>query len=596
MRGKVKRCFPLRHVSLQIKVFAALVVMTVLTAFVLMQVSLQQNSDVILRKTIREQMQNAQLAADGVASVMNYVASLSKLTSLNNSLQQIAGMSDKLERAEVYNLEYILKDDLNYLIETSGEVAAITAYFKDERICASSSVNAGVYRRIGQKPIRFETAKLSYTSSPTVVNTRNVDYLVDRPGTNVVTLYRPIISYMTTRISGILQFDVLESTLSDVFSGVVTTEDSAIQMIDRNGYVIAAPDRARLYKLLGLGEKGQTYEDSGAAIYAQDGAESLVIEQPVPGYGWRIVETIPLKSLLAENVKIAREMYMLLMVILLISLIPIWLLSRAVTRPLHRLAGVMRAAGDGDLTVRADARYKDEVGQLSQVFNGMLERISILMTRMVEEQKGKRKYEFLAMQEQIKPHFLYNTLDNIGAMIFLKNTDDAYRMLKALGQFYRSSLSGGRSLVTVEKEMEIVNSYMTIQQMRFQNRFSYIIEADDDVRALMIPKMIVQPLVENAIRHGIRDCDYPGEVHVRAFTQGDAVVLNVRDNGIGFPEDKKRALTGGEKIERDGEGFGLTSVIDRLRIYYDPICSLEIVNNTPGCTVSILIRRKEASE
>jgi len=169
-------------------------------------------------------------------------------------------------------------------------------------------------------------------------------------------------------------------------------------------------------------------------------------------------------------------------------------------------------------------------------------------------------------------------------------------MLKALGQFYRSSLSGGRSLVTVEKELEIVGCYLTIQQMRFQNRFTYTIEADDDVRAWLIPKMIVQPLAENAIRHGIRDCDYPGEVHVRARAQGDAVVLSVKDNGVGFPEDKKRALTGGEKIERDGEGFGLASVMDRLRIYYDPICSLEIVNNAPGCTVSILIRRKEAAE
>jgi sensor histidine kinase YesM len=107
--------------------------------------------------------------------------------------------------------------------------------------------------------------------------------------------------------------------------------------------------------------------------------------------------------------------------------------------------------------------------------------------------------------------------------------------------------------------------------------------------------MIVQPLVENAIRHDIRDCDYPGEVHVRAFAQGDAVVLSVRDNGVGFPEDKIRRLTGDGKIERDGEGFGLASVIDRLRIYYDPICSLEITNHERGCTVSILIRRKEAA-
>lgn len=595
MGEKPKRFFLFRHVSLQMKVFAALIVMTVLTAFVLMQVSLQRNSDVLLRKTIREQMQNAELAADGVASVMNHVASLSKLTSLNNSLQQIAGMSDRLELAELYNLEYILKDDLNYLIETSGEAASIIAYFDNERVVASSGVNTGVYRRIGQKPIRFETAKLTYTKEPAVVNTRNVDYLLNRPRTNVVTLYRPIISYMTTRISGILQFDVLESTLSDVFSGVVTTEDSAIMMIDRNGYVIAAPDSARLYKLLSLGEKGRVYEDSGAAIYTQNGAESLVIEQPVKGYDWRIVQTIPLKSLLAENVQIAREMYVLLLIILLISLAPIWLLSRAVTRPLIRLAGVMRAAGEGDLSVRAHSRSTDEVGQLSMVFNSMLERISDLMNRMVEEQKGKRKYEFLALQEQIKPHFLYNTLDNIYAMIFLKNTDEALRMCKALGQFYRSSLSGGRSLVTVEKELEIAGSYLTIQQMRFHNRFAYTIEVEADVRSWLIPKMIVQPLVENAIRHGIRDCDYPGEVYVRAFARGDAVVLSVRDNGKGFPEERIRALTGGEKIERDGEGFGLTSVIDRLRIYYDPICNLEIVNNAPGCTVSILIRRKEVA-
>ena len=594
--GAKRRARPFFRFSLRVKVFLALLVMTCLAAGILVQMSIRQSSQVLLNKTIREQRQNAELACNGVAAVMNHVTSLSKLASLNYSLQQLASGAQKLLPSQAYDLEYILKDDFNYLVETSGEVAAIAAYFTDERVCASSSVNVGAYRLIGQKPIRFETSHLAYTNEPTLVNTRSVNYLIGMPNANVVTLYRPIISYLTTNICGILQFDVLESTLSGVFSGVETTEDSIMLMVDKNGYVISAPDKRRIYKRLDQGEKIRDFQESNAAIYHKEGVQSLVIAQPVEGYPWHILQIIPLKSLLSENALVAREMYLLLSAILLVSLLPIWLISRAVTRPLIRLAGAMRQAGEGDLSVRASVSSRDEVGQLSMVFNAMLERISELMRRMLKEQQGKRKYEFLAMQEQIKPHFLYNTLDNIGAMIFLRQNDEAFRMCKSLGQFYRNSLSGGRSLVTVEKEMDIARSYLAIQQMRFRDKFSFSIQVEEAVRGWLIPKMIVQPLVENAIRHGIRDCDYPGRGQVRAQARAGEGALSVTDNGVGFPPDKLQALSEGVRIERDGEGFGLCSVIDRLRLYYDPVCSLEVKNNQPGCTVTILFRRKEALE
>ena len=221
----------------------------------------------------------------------------------------------------------------------------------------------------------------------------------------------------------------------------------------------------------------------------------------------------------------------------------------------------------------------------------MAGQIKVLMDDIVAEHESKRKSEFDTLQSQINPHFLYNTLDIIVWMIENEQKAEAVKVVTALARFFRISLSKGRSIIPVKDELEHVRNYLMIQQMRFKNKFTYRIESEPETMELASLKLMLQPLVENAIYHGMEFMDGDGEILVRTFLEGGELIFTISDNGLGMTREQVEGLLKEQTAHvssKRGSGIGVKNVNERIRLYFGEQYGLSIESEPDeGTTIRI---------
>jgi two-component system, sensor histidine kinase YesM len=280
------------------------------------------------------------------------------------------------------------------------------------------------------------------------------------------------------------------------------------------------------------------------------------------------------------------------------SVVAAWGLSRSIYTPIKKLHDVTTTITKNDLQALMTSDNVDEITELGMSFNIMIGKIKELLDSKIREQENLKKAELRALQAQINPHFLYNTLDTIIWMAESKKTDQVVKIVSALSNFFRISLSKGMDWITIGAEVERIRSYLTIQQMRYRDILDFKIEVDEQVSENTILKLILQPLVENALYHGIKNKRSGGTIIVRARRQGkEEVLLEVEDNGIGFTPEKLSQLraeldddSGDIKLE---SGFGIGNVKKRIRLYYGKPYGLSIQSEyNTGTRVTLVIPAK----
>lgn len=253
-------------------------------------------------------------------------------------------------------------------------------------------------------------------------------------------------------------------------------------------------------------------------------------------------------------------------------------IPKTITRPVNQLIKVTEQAANGDLTVRADVKYGAELKVLGDSFNTMIEHMVLLIERVKEEQTNLREAELEILQMQINPHFLYNTLDTI---VWLAEADDkeaVVNMVETLSEFFRSSLNGGKDIVSIVEETRHIASYLQIQKVRYQDILEYGIQIPKELEDYEIPKITLQPLVENALYHGIKNKRGRGKIRVFGYEEGGEGVLVVEDDGIGMKKERllqvQRGLTCKEGDEKDF--YGLYNVNERIRLKFGDKYGLKI--------------------
>lgn len=284
------------------------------------------------------------------------------------------------------------------------------------------------------------------------------------------------------------------------------------------------------------------------------------------------------------------------------SVVAAWSLSRSIYTPIKKLHDVTTTITKNDLQSLITSDNVDEITELGMSFNIMIGKIKDLLDSKIKEQENLKKAELRALQAQINPHFLYNTLDTIIWMAESKKTDQVVDIVSALSNFFRISLSKGMDWITIGEEVERIKSYLTIQKMRYQDILDFKIEVDQDVAEHTILKLILQPLVENALYHGIKNKRRGGTISVRAKRKGrDEILLEVEDDGIGFTPEKLTQLradlnddSGDIKLEG---GFGIGNVNNRIRLYYGKSYGVSIRSeyNTGTCVTLVIPAKTEWS-
>ena len=274
-------------------------------------------------------------------------------------------------------------------------------------------------------------------------------------------------------------------------------------------------------------------------------------------------------------------------------------IPRSITKPLQKLTEVTGQVAEGNLSVRSDIHTGDEAGVLSDSLNTMIDKINELLEQVTTEQVRLRKAEFELLQSQINPHFLYNTLD---AIIWLAEAGEQKKvvsMVRSLSEFFRTSLNRGKDIISVREELLHVRSYLEIQQVRYQDILNYDIDVPAELGNYMIPKITIQPLVENALYHGIKNKRGSGHIHIRGSRQENFLVIEIEDDGIGISKERLWQVNDGirKKILTGKDIYGLYNVNERIRLNFGEAYGINILSTYgEGTLVRILLPCMEGQQ
>lgn len=398
----------------------------------------------------------------------------------------------------------------------------------------------------------------------------------------------------------VLLIEMAYQGLEEVLDEVTLGNGGYIYLMDSNGDIIWHPK----FELIASGRVKENnlvaagYDD-GSREEVFNGTRQTVVTKTVGYTGWKLVGVIKGTGISLNMLKTRLFIVFVILLIIFIVILINSYISFRVTNPIRELEKSVKALEEGNLDADIYMGGSYEVQHLGKSVQDMKFRIKGLMQDIVSEHEEKRKSEFDSLQAQINPHFLYNTLDIIVWQIENEKQSEAVHTVTALARFFRLSLGKGKNIVTVKDEIEHVKNYLMIQHMRFKNKFDYEFDIAEDVLELPSLKLMLQPLVENAIYHGMEFMDGDGMIMVKAWREEDELYLSVADNGLGMTEDKVEMILTGKSTSGNGRGsgIGVKNVNERIKLYFGEAYGLTIDSEPDeGTTVIIHLPAKDEKE
>lgn len=408
----------------------------------------------------------------------------------------------------------------------------------------------------------------------------------------VVSLSKGVeLSYLGNVRKGVFLVDMNYSGIEQMFKRVNDGGIGYVYLCDQNGEIIYHPQQKALYSgLVNENNKEHVRHADGNFTESFEGEKRQVAVKTVGYTGWKIVSVTPNQEMFHDSGQLRMFMIFLATVILVFSIFGNYMLSYVVTDPIRKLEDSLKYFEEGSMD--EDLIYSggsSEIRHLSRNIKSMVRQMKKLTDDMVREQKEKRKSAFDALQSQINPHFLYNTLDSVIWMIESERYKEAISMVTALSKLFRIALSKGNNVITIHDEIEHAKNYLNIQQFRFRNKFTASIDIDPEIENYATIKLIVQPLLENAIYYGVEHMDGDGEITLKGYEKDGDIYISVTDNGMGIPEDiLANLLTDKARSRGKGSGIGLWNVNQRISLYFKGDYGLMIDSELDeGTTVTI---------
>lgn len=360
---------------------------------------------------------------------------------------------------------------------------------------------------------------------------------------------------------------------------------SAFYIVSDNGKVVASNQNVKQGGSLDSELLGKVQSrKNGHFIDTINGEKKLVAYASVEGTNWKVIHQTSYSELMANYNTIFKFIIVVAIAIVFAFLaISLYLVSN-VTKPIHRLVRQMSRVMGGDLDAKIQTSGSRETVTLGQTFNHMMDRIGLLIVQREEQEKAKSKAEFAALQSQINPHFLINTLNSIKLMALISNAENIRNMTHALTRLLSSSFNRGGSLTNLSDEIENLKHYLYIMEFRYGNKLTVEWEIDEEVGSYYILKLLLQPILENCVVHGLHNKENGGSIRIAASVSAGDLLLAVADDGIGMPE-QLLAQYGGSGQDRTFSGMGIGNVHRRIQLHYGNHYGLRIESNEPSGTV-----------
>lgn len=489
-----------------------------------------------------------------------------------------------------------LAEALDLLYENNRDALVSIALFSEEGDLIASTPLVGLKNSVNPEKESWFTTAMDRIEN-LHFSTPHVQNLFEDPDYQyrwVVSLSRQVEMTRAGAIeSGVLLVDMSFGGIEQICKDVDLSSTGYLYLIDGDGEIIYHPRQQLIYA--GLLEENNLaaagYTD-GSHQETFGGTRREVTVKTVGYTGWKLVGVVPSENLWDNYGQLVLFfLFVVLFSVFLLVFVNLRL-SEWITAPVKKLDRAVKELEHGSTEVDFDVGGPGEVEHLSHSIRSMVSTMRHLMDDIIEQEEQKRRSELEVLQSQINPHFLYNTLDSVIWMTENGRTDDAVVMLTSLARFFRISLSRGSSIIPIRDELEHARHYLTIQKMRYKNKFSATITAEDGVESLYTIKLIVQPILENAIYHGMAYADGDGEITVRAFRDGGDVLIEVSDNGPGMPEEVVESLLDpngpAAAAGAKGSGIGFRNVHRRIRLTFGADYGLTIFSEPDdGTTVRI---------
>jgi len=583
--------FLIRNIKLQTRLIGSFFLISLVPLVITGALSFSVSSNAIRSKISTYSIQIADQVSKNIERELSRLEFDSVDLALSEPVQQTLANYAAMSEFEKYNSSLILQENVVKKFSFLHYISDVLLYTTDrQRIVAygDSNVFKFVIEPVYLKELLNQADNKGGAPVWAVSSRANEVRLVDR-GVSSDSRYGILIcrtikdlspqnqtGYRTTgKKIGYIVIRANEAYISDIYRNIDIGEGSEIFVVDSQGVVVSS--RSKDIKILEKYKNGEItkYIDKdnktnvATVKFEGDSEYSLVTTSPIAGTDWFVVNVVPFSYLNAESVRLGRYISIVSVACILLAVIFSFLISKSISMPLRALIRSMNRTKSGNLSVPIIDISRDEIAEVTTNYNIMLDNLKMLLEDVKNKERQKRKAELKALQAQINPHFLSNTLNTARWLAGVQNAQNVEELLTSLIELLHASMGKGDELITVEEELKYLRNYISIQEFKYYDKFKVHFDIQPETRKYKILKFILQPLVENSIIHGIEPLKGTGVIVVKINAEGDVLKVRITDNGVGISEDiMKDILTKDRPNKSKLSGIGLPNVEERIKLAF----------------------------
>ena len=550
--------------SIQSVIFATVAVLILSAVVIVTGVSMKFTNTSIFENSSEYTHTIIQQMNQNIDSYIDYMENIAYLISSNEDVQDYL-FDEKIDNEGRYRL----LNQLQTILDSRSDIRNVGIISKNGRMLINDG-SKSVNQDLDINTQEWYATALEKPNGP-ILTSSHVQHIISGERPWVITLSRGIRDRSGSgEKEGVFFIDLNYSAISGLCDQSTVGTKGYAFILDAKGNIVYHPQQQQLYNELqteNISLIMDTDEDTVLTGTGNDGKLYSISRSEKTG--WTVVDCTNVKELLSKS-RQAQSVYVLTAIILVIvALLFSRFMARSITLPIQKLRDSMKKVQEGDFSVSdVVVDSKNEIGSLTKSFDVMTHRIHELMEQNVHEQEEKRRSELKALQSQINPHFLYNTLDSIIWMAEGKKNEEVVLMTASLARLLRQSISNEDEVVPIANEVEYARGYLTIQKMRYKDKLEFQIEVDSSILYIPLIKLVLQPIIENAIYHGLKYKESKGLLIVKGFMKDGNAVLQVIDDGVGMDEETLAHIYDKHKVNYHSNGVGVYNVQKRLKLYY----------------------------
>lgn len=500
-------------------------------------------SDIVMQKMVTQSEETIQQVSDNIDNHLRLINDKLSALAFNSTVQQELSCSGTQQAEGYYSATRIIR---RQLVQTYSSFN-----MQDLEIYGDNGKSYYISILSTKRELVNEKQFLNMA----VENKGEIITINDINDSGFIQVVKQIKDLLTLKPLGVLRASVRPSSIEKLTQNIDFAYEGSVIVLDENNQRILG-NKSIIFKH--MKSLFPNWEDSFQ--YEMNGHDYMVIYKLSSYTGWKTIGVVPLDSLKGEMMPLRYSFLFISGAIFIVSILLTRLFARSIVNPIKDMTAALKTFSKGDFSVRLPENRNDEFGQMSKVFNRTIQKMNYLVEKDLHRQILEKELEFKALQAQINPHFLYNTLDTINWMARKEGKYEICDIISAISNLMRISISNKQRIITVEKEINYIKDYLFIQKIRYRDRFSPDIQIDDKILYQMIPKLTLQPIVENAIVHGIEESKEHCILSVIGELKGNNIQFVIEDTGIGIPASKVQDLLKKPDNTKESNNFTHTNL------------------------------------